>query len=183
MALVALAAAIVAVVLVVAGGGGDDYEVTAEFTNASQLVRGNEVTIGGTRAGTVKSIELADNGNALVRFSVDEQFTPLPAGTIAQVRSFSLSGVANRQVQLTLPADDSGGEPIEDGGTLDRSQTISAVDLDQVFNTLDPDTVADFKRVVKGFSITVKGDAGKQANEGFRYLTRSCRPRAAPSPS
>ncbi len=170
MALVALAAAIVAVVLVVAGGGGDDYEVTAEFTNASQLVRGNEVTIGGTRAGTVKSIELADNGNALVRFSVDEQFTPLPAGTIAQVRSFSLSGVANRQVQLTLPADDSGGEPIEDGGTLDRSQTISAVDLDQVFNTLDPDTVADFKRVVKGFSITVKGDAGKQANEGFRYL-------------
>ena len=164
MAIVVLAIAVVAVVLVVSGSGGDDYEVTAEFTNASQLVKGNEVTIGGTRAGTVKSIELADNGNALVRFSVDEQYTPLPSGTVAQVRSFSLSGVANRQVQLTLPADEDGVEPIPDGGTLDRSQTISAVDLDQIFNTLDPETVADFKKVIKGFALTVEGDAAKQGN-------------------
>ncbi len=59
VALVALVAVLVAVVLVVSGGGGGgDYEVTAEFTNASQLVKGNEVTIGGTRAGSVESIEL-----------------------------------------------------------------------------------------------------------------------------
>lgn len=170
VALAALAAVVVAVVLVVAGGSGDDYEVTAEFTNASQLVKGNEVTIGGTRAGSVKSIELADNGNALVKFSVDEQYTPLPAGTVAQVRSYSLSGVANRQIQLTLPPEGTGGDPIEDGGTMGRSQTISEVDLDEIFNTLDPDTVSDFKKVIKGFSTTVTGEAGKQANEGFKYL-------------
>ena len=66
VALVALVAVVIAAVLVIAKGGGDDYEVTGEFTNASQLVRGNEVTIGGVAAGTVKSIELGDNGNALV---------------------------------------------------------------------------------------------------------------------
>jgi len=170
VALVALVAVLVAVVFVVSGGGSDDYEVTAEFTNASQLVKGNEVTIGGTRAGTVKTIELGDNGNALVTFSVDEQYTPLPSGTIAQVRSYSLSGVANRQVQLTLPADEAGTEGIEDGATIPRSQTISEVDLDEVFNTLDPETVADFKKVIKGFSTTVTGNAGRQANEGFKYL-------------
>ena len=71
VAIVALVAVVAAVVLVLAGGGGDSYEVTADFTNASQLVTGNEVTIGGTRAGTVKKIELADNGDALVTFSVE----------------------------------------------------------------------------------------------------------------
>ncbi len=168
VAIVALAAAVVAIVLVLTGGD-DGYEVTAEFTNASQLVTGNEVTVAGTRAGTVERIELGDHGNALVTFSVDEQYAPLPAGTIAQIRSFSLSGVANRQVQLTLPADD-GGEPIPDGATIGRSQTVSAVDLDQLFNTLNPKTVADFKKVIKGFATTVEGGAAKRANEGLKYL-------------
>ncbi|MFN8150494.1 MAG: MlaD family protein [Solirubrobacterales bacterium] len=170
MAVVALVAVVIAVVLVLAKGGGDDYEVTGEFTNASQLVKGNEVTIGGVAAGTVKSIELADNGNALVRFSVDEQYTPLPEGTTAQIRSYSLSGVANRQIQLTLPPEDPDGATIDNGGTLSRAQTISEVDLDQVFNTLDPETVADFKKVIKGFAVTVQGSAAEQSNKGFRYL-------------
>ena len=30
-----------------AHGGGEEYEVTAEFENASQLVKGNEVVVGG----------------------------------------------------------------------------------------------------------------------------------------
>lgn len=170
VAVVALVAVVIAVVLVLAKGGGDDYEVTGEFTNASQLVKGNEVTIGGVAAGTVKSIELADNGNALVRFSVDEQYTPLPEGTTAQIRSYSLSGVANRQIQLTLPPEDPDGATIENGGTLSRAQTISEVDLDQVFNTLDPETVADFKKVIKGFAVTVQGSAAERSNKGFRYL-------------
>lgn len=170
VAIVALVAVVAAVVLVLAKSGGDDYEITAEFTNASQLVSGNEVTIAGTAAGSVKSIELADNGNALVRFSVDDQYAPLPEGTTAQIRSYSLSGVANRQVQLTLPPEGAGGGTIEDGGTMSRAQTISEVDLDQIFNTLDPETVADFKKVIKGFAVTVKGSAAKQANKGFKYL-------------
>ena len=170
VALVALVAVVIAAVLVIAKGGGDDYEVTGEFTNASQLVRGNEVTIGGVAAGTVKSIELGDNGNALVRFSVDEQYAPLPEGTTAQIRSYSLSGVANRQIQLTLPPEEPGGATIEDGGTMSRAQTISEVDLDQIFNTLDPETVADFKKVIKGFAVTVQGDAAEQSNKGFKYL-------------
>ena len=51
VAIVALVAVVAAVVLVLAKSGGDDYEITAEFTNASQLVSGNEVTIAGTRFG------------------------------------------------------------------------------------------------------------------------------------
>ena len=168
-AIIALGIAIVGVVLLLTGGSDDSYEVTAEFENASQLVPGNEVIVGGVRAGSVKKIELGDEGQALVTFSVDDEYAPLQRGTTATVRSYSLSGIANRQVQLTLPPDGDAGEQIPPGGTLSQQETVSEVDLDEVFNTLDPKTVEDFKHVIQGFEISYDGVA-EQANKGFKYL-------------
>jgi phospholipid/cholesterol/gamma-HCH transport system substrate-binding protein len=166
---VALAAATIVAAVFLLGGGGPDYEVTAEFENASQLVKGNEVVVGGVNAGSVEGIELGDHGQALVTFSVDDDYAPLRRGTTATVRSFSLSGIANRQVQLTLPVSEQAGPPIPDGGHLSESETTSEVDLDQVFNTLDPATIHDFKHVVQGFATSYEG-VGHEANRGFHYL-------------
>jgi phospholipid/cholesterol/gamma-HCH transport system substrate-binding protein len=166
---VALAAAAIVAAVFLLGGGGSDYEVTAEFENASQLVKGNEVVVGGVSAGSVQGIELGDHGQALVTFSVADDYAPLRRGTTATVRSFSLSGIANRQVQLTLPVSEQAGPPIPDGGHLGESETTSEVDLDQVFNTLDPATIRDFKHVVQGFATSYEG-VGQDANRGFHYL-------------
>ncbi len=149
-------------------GGGDSYQVTGEFENASQLVPGNEVIVGGVAVGSVKEIELGDDGQALVDFTVEDEYAPLKRGTTATVRSYSLSGVANRQIQLTIPPDSEAGEEIPPSGNLAQSETVSEVDLDEVFNTLDKETVADFKHVIQGFEISYDGVA-KQANEGFKY--------------
>src|SRR3954452_12507500 len=108
---------------------GHEYTLTAEFENASQLTIGNQVVIGGAPVGKVKEIKLGDDGQALVSFTVDDDFQPLPRGTTATVRSYSLSGLANRQVQLTLPPDNKAGEPIPDGGTMTQAETVSEVDL------------------------------------------------------
>jgi phospholipid/cholesterol/gamma-HCH transport system substrate-binding protein len=162
-----LGAAVIVTVLLL--GGDDSYRVTARFENASQLVTGNEVAIGGTGVGQVEEIELGDDGEALVTFSVDEEFTPLRRGTTATIRTLSLAGVAGRQVQLTPPPDGEAGPEIEDGGTLTQAETVSAVDLDQIFNMLDDETVADLKRVIRGFEVSYAG-VGPQANRGFRYL-------------
>jgi phospholipid/cholesterol/gamma-HCH transport system substrate-binding protein len=167
VAVAAIAIAAVALVLLLRNGG-EEYRVTAEFQNASQLVNGNEVVVGGLSAGLVKEIELGDNGEALVTFTVDDDFAPLPEGTIATVRQTSLSSVAGRQVELTLPPAEGSGAEIPSGGTLGSEQTVSAVDLDELFNTLDTKTVKDFKRVVKGFRDSYEGVA-KQANRGFKY--------------
>ena len=167
-ALVALAIAVVAVVLLL-GDGGEEYEVTAEFQNASQLVAGNEVVVGGTSAGSVKEIELGPNGEAVVTFTVDPEFAPLSRGTVATIRSPSLSQIAGRQIQLTLPPASDAGEEIDSGGLLTQDETVSAVDLDQLFNTLSPKTIRDFKHVIQGFELSYEG-VGKQANKGFRYL-------------
>ena len=103
----------------------DPYRVTATFANAGQVVKGNEVVVGGAHAGSVKEIELGPQGQALVTFTVDDEYAPLARGTVATVRSPSLSQIAGRQVQLTLPADGTEGPAIADGGTLDQAETVS----------------------------------------------------------
>ena len=168
-ALAAIAIVAVAVVMLMSGGE-DDYRVTAEFENASQLVTGNEVIVGGLSAGSVEKIELGPQGQALITFTVSEDYVPLPAETVATIRQGSLSSVAGRQLQLTLPPQGSDSqEVIEDGETMPRSQTVSSVDLDQIFNTLDTETVEDFKRVITGFRDSYTG-VEKQANRGLTFL-------------
>ena len=164
----ALVAGLVALGFVIFGGG-PSYEVTAEFQNASQLVTGNQVVVGGVPVGSISSIGLGPHGQALVKFSVDSDYAPLRAGTTAQVRETSLSSVAGRQVQLTLPPSNSAAPNIPDGGTIPLSDTISEVDIDQIFNTLSPKTINDFKHVIQGFDISYEGSA-KQANQGFKYF-------------
>ena len=164
-----LALVVAAVVVYAILVPGDKYEVTAEFANASQLVKGNEVVVGGSHVGSVSAVELGPHNEALVTFSVEDDYAPLRRGTVATIRSPSLSQIAGRQIQLTLPPSDSSGPEIEDGGTLSQSETVSAVDLDQLFNTLDPDTIKDFKHVIQGFELSYEG-VGPQANRGLKYL-------------
>jgi phospholipid/cholesterol/gamma-HCH transport system substrate-binding protein len=102
LASVGLAALIVVYLLMF--GTGSTYTVTASFENASQLVTGNNVSLAGAPVGSVKQISLSDDGQALVKMEIsDSAYTPLPEGTHATIRSQSLSGIANRYVDLSLP--------------------------------------------------------------------------------
>jgi phospholipid/cholesterol/gamma-HCH transport system substrate-binding protein len=167
-AIVALAGALI-VIAVLLFSGGSTYTVTANFENAAQLVNGNLVEVGGAKAGKVKSIELADDNTALVELEIEGDYAPLPGGTIATIRSQSLSGIANRFVQLSMPEADRAGDPIPDGGMLPISQTVSEVDLDQLFNTFDDRTIGNFRKLIKGFARAYDG-VGPQTNAGFHYL-------------
>lgn len=167
-AVLALIGAVVVVLLLVLGGGSS-YTVTAEFQNASQLVSGNNVDVAGVPVGSVKQISLSDNGQALVKMEIsDSDYTPLPQGTHATVRSQSLSGIANRYVDLALPTHPD-GRSISSGGTITQADTTSEVDLDEVFNTLDKPTVSHLQQVIRGFARAYDG-VGAKANRGFYYL-------------
>ena len=168
-AVLALIGAVVVALLLVLGGGSP-YTVTAQFVNASQLVTGNNVNVAGAPVGSVKEISLSDDGQALVEMEIsDDAYAPLPQGTHATIRSQSLSGIANRYVDLALPAEEERGKTISDGGTITQAETTSEVDLDQLFNTLDRETVGSIKRVIRGFARAYEG-VGPQANRGFYYL-------------
>lgn len=154
--------AIAALVWVLFLSGGSSYQVTLTLDNASQLVTGNQVKVGGVAVGSVDSIELADDGRARVKLAIDDSsVTPLHSGSRAAVRSASLSGVANRYVALT-PGPVNGGE-MADGGTIPAEDTSAEVDLDELLNTLDPQTLRDLKSFVRG---TADGLQGRGAQLG-----------------
>jgi phospholipid/cholesterol/gamma-HCH transport system substrate-binding protein len=158
----------VAIVAVLLFGGSGGYYVRVQFQNASQLVKGNLVEVGGTQVGKVKDISLAQNGLAVVKISVNGDFAPLHQGTTATIRANSLSGIANRYVSLQ-PGPNS-ADKIGKGDTITANETSSAVDLDQIFNTLDPKTRRGLQQIIQGSATQLHGK-GINANQSLKYLS------------
>ena len=101
--LVAAILVVVLVAVVVFGVGASHHRVEAIFKNASQLVKGNLVQVAGAPVGKVTDLRLTPAGEADVTLQIDNgSYWPLRQGTIATVRQASLSGIANRYVDLRL---------------------------------------------------------------------------------
>jgi phospholipid/cholesterol/gamma-HCH transport system substrate-binding protein len=165
LAAVGIAISAVAVILL---SGGSSYQVKAVFTNASQLVTGDQVQVAGNPIGSVSKITLTPSGQAELTLTIDSStFQPLHQGTQATVRLASLSGIANRYVDLRLG---SGTAPkIPNGGVIPTSNTTSAVDFDQLFNTLDGPTRKGLQNLIQG-SASQYANAGKKAQTAWQYL-------------
>jgi phospholipid/cholesterol/gamma-HCH transport system substrate-binding protein len=160
-----LAVLVLVALLLFRGGGG--YTVTAEFLNGGQLVEGNPVRVSGADVGSVEKVRISDNGLALVQFTVDEDYAPLRRGTRAMIRQTSLSGIANRFVDLHLgPAD---GPEVDDGGRLGLDETETAVEIDQLFSIFDPKTRQGLRDTIKGSADMLRG-RGRQLNRAVTYL-------------
>jgi phospholipid/cholesterol/gamma-HCH transport system substrate-binding protein len=161
-----LLAAIVAVgVLMFGAGGGTTYHVRLQ--NASQLVKGNQVQVAGKRVGKITDIKLSDDNRADVAIQVDDSFAPLHAGTKAIVRVVSLPSIANRT--LSLEPGPNNAPEIPDSGWLEADQTTAAVDLDQLFNTLDTKTRRSLQNVLKGFAAWYVGK-GQELHGALKYF-------------
>lgn len=167
-AVAAVLAAAVVVGVILFGGTANDYVVKARFENAGQLVKGNLVQVGGVKAGTVKKMRITPDGQAEITLKIDDHYMPLRRGTKAIIRQASQSGIANRYVDLQLGPGNADGT-IPDGGTIPGEDTESAVDLDQLFNTLDPKTRKSLQDFFKGSAAQYR-NAGAEANAGFHYL-------------
>jgi phospholipid/cholesterol/gamma-HCH transport system substrate-binding protein len=149
-------------------GGASPYTLTASFENGGQLVKGNQVQVGGRAIGTISKIELGETGEAEVTMELEDEFRPLHRGTTATIRATSLSGIANRYVSLDPGPDDA--PEIEDGGRLTGDDTSAPVDLDEVFNTLDAETRRSLQRVIQGSSDWYAGRA-KEGKRSLKYFS------------
>jgi phospholipid/cholesterol/gamma-HCH transport system substrate-binding protein len=151
--------------LLLRGDGGTNYKL--RFENAGQLVRDDDVQVGGRRIGAIRAIELTDDNQAEITIDVQDDYAPLHEGTTALIRATSLSGIANRYVALT-PGPNSNRE-LPEGAVLGTDKTTAIVDLDQLFNTLDAPT----RKALQGF---IQGNAqwydnrGREANAATKYL-------------
>jgi phospholipid/cholesterol/gamma-HCH transport system substrate-binding protein len=164
VAVLAAAAVLLAVVLLRGGGG---YTVDARFINAGNLVNGNLVTVVGEEVGKVEDIRLSDDGQAIARLTISDEYAPLRQGTRAVVRKRSLSSVANDVIELQLGEGDA--PALDDGDVIAAIDTESDVPLDELFNAFDKDT-----RVAVGDTFKLLRDLtqGKerQSRAAYRYL-------------
>jgi len=151
--------------LVFAGGSGSNYKL--EFAEADQLVRGDQVQVGGVPVGSVTNIELTSNFKAVITIHVDSSLVPLHHGTLAQVRVPSLTSVANRYIALTLGPNNNPTYP--SGATLPASVTGEVTDLDQLFNTLNPKTRKGLQGFIQGTAEQYVGQ-GKNLGTSVEYF-------------
>jgi phospholipid/cholesterol/gamma-HCH transport system substrate-binding protein len=158
---------VVAVLLVslvrIRGGGG--HTVTAEFLNGGRLGPGNPVRVAGADVGTVEDLSISKNGEALIRFTVVEEYAPLAAPRDDQADV----ALAHRQPLRDLHLGPADGAEIEDGGRLSTSETLTAVEIDQFFSIFDPKTRQALKDTVKGSADLLRG-RGQEINRSVKYL-------------
>ncbi|HWH44712.1 MAG TPA: MlaD family protein [Thermoleophilaceae bacterium] len=151
-------------------GAGDDYRVRVVLDNSGQLVKGNQVKVGGTPVGLVTSIELGPDSRAVLELRIDDgDLAPLHEGTVATLRAASLSGIANRYLALAPGPNDA--PEIPDGGAIPAEDVNAAVDLDQLLNTLDAGTQEDLRRAVRRSAAIFDRPGTAQAfNRGLETL-------------
>ncbi|HXM86514.1 MAG TPA: MlaD family protein, partial [Solirubrobacteraceae bacterium] len=169
IAVAALAIVVLAVLFLVFGrGGGATYKL--EFAEGDQLVRGNQVQVGGVPVGSVTNIALTHDFKAVVTIHVNSSLTPLHRGTTAQVRVPSLSSVANRYVALSLGPNNA--PALASGTTLPASATKDVTDLDQLFNTFNPQTRKGLQQFIQGTAEQYVG-TGKDLGAATEYFAPS----------
>jgi phospholipid/cholesterol/gamma-HCH transport system substrate-binding protein len=154
---VAAIAAVVAIVLVLllAGSGSATYYLI--FPEAGQLVRGDQVQVGGVPVGSIKDITLLHNYDVRITVNVESSLAPLHEGTTAEIRVPSLSSVANRYIALAPGPNNRPSLP--SGSTLPITSTHGVVDLDQLFSIFNAKTRKGLQQFIQGSAEQYSGVA------------------------
>jgi phospholipid/cholesterol/gamma-HCH transport system substrate-binding protein len=118
------------------------YELKTEVPNAANLVKGNDVRIGGSRIGAVSDIEPKQNPDgsvtAVLTLKMETVVKPLPVDSTVIIRSRSALGL--KYVQITKGTSSEG---FDDGATIPlRNARPESVEIDQVLNMFDDKTRA-----------------------------------------
>jgi len=145
------------------------YDLKARVPNATALVEGNEVRIGGSRVGVVRMVTPVqlDNGAVVaeLELKLDKSAEPIPANSTMIVRPKSPLGLKYLQI---VPGDSPRG--LEAGETIPVSAARpEPVDIDQFFDTFDEKTRTGIQRSNAGFGTAFAG-RGPQINAAFAAL-------------
>ena len=109
-----------------------DYK--AVFSDATGVVKGDDIRIAGVKVGSVKDVEVIDRTRALVSFDVADSSIVTQSST-AQVRYRNLVG--QRYIALEQ-GDGPQGMKMTEGQTIDLDHTSPAVNLTTLFNGFRP---------------------------------------------
>ena len=154
------------------------YDLKAEVPNASNLVRGNEVRIGGSRVGVINEItpRRRPDGTvtAMLSLKLETAVDPLPDDSTLIVRPRSALGL--KYVELTKGTSAKG---YESGATIPVSSAQpEPVEIDEVFATFDEPTRAAQRTNLDEFGagLAGRGEALNAAIGVFPLLLQNLEP-------
>jgi phospholipid/cholesterol/gamma-HCH transport system substrate-binding protein len=154
------------------------YQLKVDVPSGANLVRGNEVRIGGARVGTIDAIgvKTLPNGRnvATLSLKLDKAVDPLPKDSTVIVRPKSLLGL--KYVEITRGRSEQG---YADGDTVPLSASRPAqVEFDELIDTFDAPTRKALAQNTLGFGTALagRGESLNQAIAAFRPLLRDIVP-------
>ncbi|MDX6580887.1 MAG: phospholipid/cholesterol/gamma-HCH transport system substrate-binding protein [Solirubrobacterales bacterium] len=145
------------------------YRVTVDLPNANLLVPGNDVRVGGVRAGVVETIEPQQDEDGAVSARLDlklnPELDPLPVDSTFIVRARSALGLKYLEINQGTSS-----EGYQQGSVIPITQAKpEPVEIDQVLNTFDEPTRIAIRQNLFEFGNAVAG-RGPQLNEALGKL-------------
>src|SRR5918992_1937342 len=141
------------------------YRVQIGFPEATTLAQEADVRVAGVPIGKVRKVEPEDGGNVtLATVEIERRFAPLREDARAVLRQKTLLG--ETYVELTPGRSE---KTIPENGRLPDGQVQDTVQLDEIFDALDPQTRDDFRTWQKELAVGIK-DRGRDFNDALGTL-------------
>jgi phospholipid/cholesterol/gamma-HCH transport system substrate-binding protein len=141
------------------------YRVQVGFPEATTLATEADVRVAGVSVGKVRKVELDDGANrTLATIELERRFAPLREDARAMLRQKTLLG--ETYVELTPGVSK---RTIAEGGRLPDGAVADSVQLDEIFDALDPQTRKSFQTWQQELAVGIK-DRGRDFNEALATL-------------
>jgi virulence factor Mce-like protein len=154
------------------------YDLKAQIPGGSNLVKGNEVRLGGFRVGVVERIlpGVAKRGEqaqdqddpqraiAVIDLKLDKTVEGLPVDSRIQVRPRSALGL--KYISLELGESK---KTLRPGATIPLAQSMKPIEIDEFFGIQDEEFRTNIRTVYEGYGTALSG-RGNDINEVIRDL-------------
>jgi virulence factor Mce-like protein len=131
------------------------YRVRIAFPDAAQLATQADVRIAGVTVGKVIEKSLDPQGNrTIATIQMNNKFAPVHKDASAILREKTILG----ETYVQLDPGTANSPILPDDGLLARSNVQNAVQLDQIFNTFDPQTRLAFQQWQQAVAQGIKGN-------------------------
>ena len=144
------------------------YQFKVAFPEATQLAVEADVRVAGVSVGKVrdKSLDPAHPNRTVATIELTRKFAPIARDARAILRQKTLLG--ETYVELT-PGNKRRAGTVPDGGFLADAHVAKTVELDEIFQALDPKTRASFRSWQQDLSKAVAG-RGRDLNDALGNL-------------
>jgi virulence factor Mce-like protein len=161
LAIIAVFAASCVVILVYLWGafGGNiplkpkNYQLKADFPDASNLALNADVRISGVNVGHVIAKSSAPKNTTRVTFDLKPDYAPLPIDARAMLRQKTAFG----EIYVDVTPGDRRKPKLPEGGSIAKALISPSVELDEIFRAFDPPTRDGLRRWFQESAVGLQG--------------------------